>query len=261
MNQNTPVTSAKELALTKYTSARTNLLIMIAFTLVNIVLLFTDANVMMLFSATVPYFIVGFGIELGAYMGLPVITVATCVIAALMLFAYLLCWFFSKGRHGWMLAAAILFGIDTLFLLSILVGAGEVSSIMDIIFHGWVLYYLIMGVVYGKRLKAMPAEESAAVENPPANDTPVRRADEEAKHRVLLEEHAGGMQICYRRVKRVNELVVNNYVYDELEMLVEPPHTLRATVNGHLIEAGTDSTSRCFLRVDGEIIKKKIRLV
>ena len=262
MRQNTPVTSAKDLAQSKYASARVNLRLMIVLTLVNIVLLFTEANMMMLFSATIPYFLVALGIELSFETGLPLFTIVTCVIAAITLLVYLLCWIFSKRRYAWMLIATILFGIDTLFLLFLVIDTGEISSILDIVFHGLVMYYLIMGVVYGKRLKAMPAEDpEAAAQAPAANESPLRRAEEDVKHRVLLEEYASGMQICYRRVKRVNELVVNNYVYDELEMLVEPPHTLRASVNGHLIEAGTDSASRSFLRVDGEVIKQKVRLV
>ena len=52
----------------QYNTARLNLLLMIAFTLLNIVMLFAEANYMLLFSATVPYYAVVMGVADGTGM-------------------------------------------------------------------------------------------------------------------------------------------------------------------------------------------------
>lgn len=48
---------------------------------------------------------------------------------------------------------------------------------------------------------------------------------------------------------------------DEYEALVEQPHALKARIEGHTIEAGCNIKSQIYLSVDGEIIKKKFRLI
>ena len=94
---------------------------------------------------------------------------------------------------------------------------------------------------------------------PLENSTPLRRAAEDVKHRVLLEATYGGRQIVYRRVKRVNELVISGYVYDQYEALAETAHCLSAQLDGHLIEVGYDGLSSSYCRVDGQQIQKKVR--
>ena len=93
------------------------------------------------------------------------------------------------------------------------------------------------------------------------DDTALRHADPSKKHRVLLEKSYRGYKICYRRVKSTNELVINGLVYDEKKAVIEFEHTLSASVDGHLIEAGLDRESYSFIAVDGEIIAQKKRLV
>ena len=93
------------------------------------------------------------------------------------------------------------------------------------------------------------------------DDTALRRADFSQKHRVLLEKKIEEYEICYRRVKNVNELVINGLVYDEKKAIVEFAHTLSASIDGHLIEAGLDNASYSFIAIDGKIIAQKRRLV
>ena len=93
------------------------------------------------------------------------------------------------------------------------------------------------------------------------DDTALRRADPAIKQRVLLTKKIVGYEICYRRVKSTNELVINGLVYDEKKAVIEFEHTLSASLDGHLIEAGLDRDSYSFIAVDGEIIEQKKRLV
>ena len=63
----------------------------------------------------------------------------------------------------------ILFCADTLVLLWIISGAFEASMTIDIIFHIWVLYYLVYGVYAAFKIKKLPPEAFA----PPLPVNPV----------------------------------------------------------------------------------------
>ena len=102
-------------------------------------------------------------------------------------------------------------------------------------------------------------QKSAAASGLP--DTGLRRADMTVKHRVLLEATFEGYRICYRRVKSVNELVVNGVVYDEMKAVVEFPHDLTVTLDGHRIHAGLDEDDFSYIIVDGERIAEKKRWI
>lgn len=267
-------TTERQIAQQKYDTARGNLILMIGASLLNIILFVAGEDIMLLFSATVPYVTAMAGVLSENSVVLTVCLAVTAVILLL----YFLCWIFSKKQYGWLIAAMVLFGLDTLFLIGLYIFAQDASGILDFIFHIWVFYYLVVGVRQGIRLKQMPAEapvpaEEASKEGkeaPPytytstngvAGDSqPLRKADTDVKFRVLLEADAFGHHICYRRVKRVNELVIDGYVYDEMKKLLETAHELRAIIDGHKIQVGYDEGVYSYLYVDGELITKKMRL-
>lgn len=258
-NQQQP-TSERGFLQQKYNTARSNLLLVIVLTLVNIVLFFAESNTMLLFSASIPYYAVIFGVVLEvAPLGIG--------FAAVILILYFLCWLLSKKKSGWMSVALVLFILDTLGMAGMYLLAEDFSGIMDALIHVWVLYYLIVGVSSGKKLKNIPEEteqtEVTEGEEAQVNDhsQPIRRIEEDGKCRVLLECEYGGRRIVYRRVKSKNQLVINDYIYDELEMLIEPAHSLYANIDGHVYEVGFDGVSRSYFKVDGELIQKKLRLV
>lgn len=266
MNNEIKETSVRQIAEKKYSDARNNLILMIAFTLINLVLLVVGSESMLLFSASVPYFtvIIGIGSEIQE------ILMACVAIAAVILILYLLCWIFSKKHYGWMIVALILFIIDSICMCALYIFAEDISGIFDVIIHIWVLYYLIIGVKYGIQLKKMPEEAIEEISreekdnkifqnNIEGESTILRKADENVKHRVLLESDALGHHICYRRVKRINELVIDGYVYDDVEMLVESSHSLNAVIAGHKIQVGYDGGINSYLRIDGETVLKKKR--
>ena len=76
-----------------------------------------------------------------------------------------------------------------------------------------------------------------------------------------MEANVNGYQICYRRVKSVNELVINGRVYDEKRGIIEFAHKLCATVDQHTVEAGYDEESYSYILFDGELIKRKKRWI
>ena len=89
----------------------------------------------------------------------------------------------------------------------------------------------------------------------------LRYVDPMEKSRILLEATVEQYHICYRRVKSVNELVINGCVYDEKKGIIEFEHQLCALVDGHSIEVGMDEESHSYILFDGDIIKRKKRLI
>ena len=93
-------------------------------------------------------------------------------------------------------------------------------------------------------------------------DTPVlRNAEYGQKAKIFLKETVENYEIVYRRIKTVNELVINGWVYDEKKAVFEFEHNLKATVGGHVIEAGLDTDNFSYIMFDGERISQKERTV
>lgn len=267
----------------KYNSSISNLLAVVVFSVINVVLLITNSNTYFLFSAFIPYFLADYGMYFcGMYPEEYYYDVAdmefsdkslfavALAIAAVILLIYFLCWFFAKKKKvGWLIVSLVVFVIDTVFMLVV---AGISSDlIIDIVFHIWVIFSLVNGIVTYNKLKKLPENEAApetAEDNEQydyaqsqQNSSVLRIADNEVKARVLLSADVPGYRIVYRRVKRTNELVVNGMVYDEYEALVESPHTLMALLDGHKIEVRYDALNFMYLIFDGEQLAKKIRLI
>ncbi len=93
------------------------------------------------------------------------------------------------------------------------------------------------------------------------NDPAIRRADRSVKSKILLEASVKEYSICYRRVKSVNELVINGIVYDEKKGIIEFEHNLSAVIDEHTIEAGYDEDSYSYIMFDGERIAEKKRII
>lgn len=256
-----------------YNTARTDLLIIILFTVLNIVLLLFKSQTIMIFSACAPYIAVIMGfmlnegtddiyIESGVEIG---ITIAIFILAV-----YFVCWLKSKNNYKWLSFAAFLFIVDTIITIMIYYG-----NIIDIAVHCIALYFLTLGVISGRALKNMSEETvTANVDAEYGNDEytvhqtkissePLRYADDDRiQSRHLCTAEYMGLNIIYRRVKRTNELVVNGYVYDEIKMLFETEHELQCIVNGYKITAGyTEFPSKSYIKVNDEIIKSKVRIL
>lgn len=240
----------------KYDQARGNLLLMIVFTLVNIALIFTQSGTMFLFSAAIPYWsaIFGYIFEISAFY----------IVSAIVILIYLLCWLFSKKHFAWFIPALILFALDIIFLGYITIDMGDGANIIDIIIHIWVIYYIIIGIYYGFKLKKLPNEafeaESITTDEAISEASVPLYPAEDIKHRIFVEADYGTHHICYRSVKGTNELVINGYVYGTYKQFVEPAHSLSAKVDGLDITVGYDGKYNSYINVNGQQIKKKVRL-
>lgn len=153
-------------------SARSYLLVVVIFTAINIILLVTESNRYFLFSAFIPYIMMAFGMLYcgmhsdsyyegmrDEYAVLDETTFAViAVLSALIILLYLFCWIFSKKhRIGWLITAAIFFGLDTAGML--LFYGFSVEAAFDILFHGFVMYSLINGIISYYKLQKLPPED------------------------------------------------------------------------------------------------------
>ena len=238
----------------RYKSARNSLLIVLILTIVNIVLMFFESETMFLFSATIPYATALLGFWYQWYLGY--------IIAGIVLLIYLLCWILSKKQPVYMIVATVLFVLDTIVMLCLYGFEFDASVIVDVVIHVCVLADLIIGIKNGFAMKKQPKTEKEKYEinGKMPNATPLRMA-EDTKHRVLIEETVDGKHIVFRRVKSVNELVIDGYVYDEYKAVIEMPHELCALVDDRIIEVWMSKPSYSYIMVDGELIKKKVRLI
>lgn len=262
----------------KYSAARINLLVVVLFTLFNILMLVSNSGSYFLFSASIPYILTDLGMFFcgrypdefytGEFEGMlfadQSLFWGMLIISILILGVYTLCWFLSRNHNVKPLKAAlVLFCIDTGVML---LNYGF-TAIIDLAFHVWVIYILVMGIKAHKKLQELPdepieAEFTALNEDGTPVDSPILRPmDTEVKARVLLDTEIYNYHIVYRRIKKTNELVINGNVYSEYSATMELPHDLRAVVDGHRISAGMDHASHSYISVDGNIVKRKIRWI
>lgn len=125
----------------------------------------------------------------------------------------------------------------------------------------FLIIYAIVSANYKHKENVRHAEKRAKFKDKGANSSMLRHADFAEKNKILSEASAEGYTICYRRVRSVNELVINGKVYDEKKGVIEFEHKLCAILDGHSIEAGTDENGYSYIMFDGEIIEYKRRLI
>lgn len=156
----------------RYSAARINLLLMIIFTVVNMITLIINTGGYFLFSAAAPYLLVFAGMLLTgmfpAEMYGDTVTSDMFVdksvfygalsISLLIMVIYLLLWIFSKnGKVAFMLTAFVLFAVDTVVLI---IFAGWMGNFfLDLLLHIWLLVMLWMGINANKQLAKMPKED------------------------------------------------------------------------------------------------------
>ena len=128
----------------------------------------------------------------------------------------------------------------------------------------WTLcFFCTLGLNQKKENAAFEAAEIARVAynfDPNRSDTPLRRAETDVKNRVFLEKTMDTYHICYRRVGKNHELIVDDEVYAEMTTKWEQSHELKAFVNGHEIRAGYKKEGYSYLIFDGKTVAKKLRV-
>lgn len=169
-------TSERDRLTARYNGSRNNILLVVAFTLINTFLLFTGSETYFLFSAAIPYYMTLFGLLYTGrmpaewYEGVEnfqpdpdAILYIYLAIAVIIVAFYALTWFLSKKHgYGWLVFALIIFVIDT-FAMFYFSGFSS-DMIIDFVFHIWVIVSLFSGILAALKLKDLPLEEEYTVE-------------------------------------------------------------------------------------------------
>lgn len=259
----------------KYKVCISSLLFMGIVTALNIVMLFKGEDNYYLFSIYIPFAIVDYAMYLcgiypaeyyGDIIGIQFydksVLIGAVLVAIIVITGFLACWFVAKKHNKIPLIVSLIFlGVDI-----IIMGFAEgLEAVIGIVFHAIVMFTLVgaMGLL-GKINN--PKQTSAVSEAPEETATqvingyspPLRVAATE-KNRVFIETTVSDMNIVFRRVKYVNELVINGHVYDEYEAKFEKKHTLTGYYNNHKIEAVYDGQTTVKIFVDSQEVANKAR--
>ena len=139
----------------RFKRSRHNLLAVVAFTALNLLLLSFDFDLNFLFSAFVPQFV---------FIFLDVFSNHALIIALLCTSVYLILFFLTKRWRVFILIALILFIADTLIMIFFIFSFSLYSEfIFNILFHGWILFYLFTGTVAWAKLRRVTPDEFKAV--------------------------------------------------------------------------------------------------
>ena len=231
----------KNSPLAAYKTARTNLWILLALSAVNVLFALLGSDTYFLFSCFISYLVAIYARVFYDYTWDPVYLVIGILIALVILVVYLLCCLLSKKRRGWLIAALVLFSVDTAAMLLYYVIELSVTDILTDI-----LDFVIHGLALPMNTEFYDASQGD-IPNTPSLGQPTDK-----KHRTLLSAVYGSHEIEVRRSYGLTELIVDGKVYGREEGVVESGYTISARVGGHAIETEFTPGGKQLLRVDGQ---------
>ena len=176
-NANKAPLSPRGSLLQKYNNSRNNILLVVIFTLINMVMLIVGSSSYFLFSASIPYYLTLFGMLYTGRMPEEIYgsdwegfqfydtsyLAIMIAISVVLVVIYALCWIMGKKHgFGWLVFALISFVIDTIFMF-VIVGVSA-DMILDVVFHAWVIISLGSGIAAALKLNKMPPEENEPAE-------------------------------------------------------------------------------------------------
>ena len=247
----------------KFDVSRKNLLAVVIFSVVNILLLMFDTGMIFLFSVALPTLIFQIGQMISMEAGDSIFLIVASVISFAIIALYGLCYILSKKYKGFICAALVLFSFDTLFLISTITLGFEPSVIMDIVFHIWIMYYLIVGTKAWLNLKNLPFDEQIEeyVDEICASNSAGSLRAETPKGRIILSHRYENLEISVKRLFGMTELIVNGEVYAEQKGVFETSYTLDVYVDDVHITLTMDNLGKMELYANGNLLAKKRRLI
>jgi len=140
-------------------SGRSNLMMMMALTGINIILYALKTSISFPFSAFLPELSLLLGVlnygETGSILILLLGTGGFVILAGI----YIMCYIKTKTNTNWFKTALVLFAVDTIAYLYFMAPLMDITTIIDLLFHVWLLYYLVMAVDAGSKLKKLLIKE------------------------------------------------------------------------------------------------------
>lgn len=169
-----PDKNSPEALMAKAKSGRHSLLLIIIFTIINLVMVLLDSGTYFLFSASVPYYVTLLfkalenGFSSGAWVNGPA-TIGALVFSFVVLTLYFLCWLLSDKHRGWLITALVLFIIDTIAMMVFcrLLYDDPLPNVVDLVFHMWAIVELFQAIRARKKLQQLPfPKEDPLAEGP-----------------------------------------------------------------------------------------------
>lgn len=288
------ITTIKQQAV-RFNKSRNNLLLITVFTVVNLFLTAFNSDIYLLFSATAPQLVFEIGRGFAEKFQSNTFMITGLVAAFVLVLFYFVCWLLAKRRRGFILIALIFFITDTLIFVFLTLATGfEASYLLDIFFHGWILYYLINGVLAWKALRGVSFDDfhaalqdvscrTAITQSTDSNLTnqasisELLQAGEEGiavskkvsvslrpdtkKGRILISANYEDLHISMKRSRGLTELTINGDVYDEVMGIIEGEYSLFADIhNTQIVGKHVPAQSHVYLYANGSLIAKKMRL-
>ena len=160
-NMATPKRFSREYLTQQKTSGRWMILLIVIFTVLNMVLLVCGTERYFLFSADIPHYLTYYGMQIDSGFG--GYFVAMLIVALFFLGGYAVSWLLVNKNGLWLKVALILWAMDTVALIVMAIGMQMFESrIMDLAVHGLLLWELFQAYRAHKRLEDMPKEEKEA---------------------------------------------------------------------------------------------------
>ena len=145
----------------RYDMGRMTLVLLLAVTLVNQLLLHKGVAYHFFLSAAVPYYLLWVCEKLRVS---PALWSLAATVAAVLYAGYGWCWWRSRRQRRWLTAALGLYGVDTLLLVifSATLLKNTASCLLEIMTHGLIFGCLIMADRAGGRLSRYAAAKCTA---------------------------------------------------------------------------------------------------
>ena len=136
----------------KYKQGRYALLLIAIFSIINLFsVVLTETYY--LFSSYITQLLAILGYTFYLETGAVVWVIVFGLLGLISVVPYLVCYFLSKTRVGWMIASLVLFSVDSLIFCVLELPFFDASLVLDIAIRIWALVSLILGVKYGLALK------------------------------------------------------------------------------------------------------------
>ncbi len=161
-NVTTPKRFSREYLTQQRSSGKWMILLIVIFTVLNMVLLVCGTERYFLFSADIPHYLTYYGMQMdgGSFGGY---SVAMLIVALFFLGSYTMSWLLVNKNGLWLKVALILWAMDMVALIVMAVVMNMIQArIMDLAIHALLLWEIFQAFRANKRLENMPKEEQKA---------------------------------------------------------------------------------------------------
>lgn len=142
---------------------RTAILLMLAVSLLNQLLLLLKVNYHFLFSTAVPYYLNWLARKLGGPAGVTPLKVIAVILTLLIFFVYVVCWILSARRRNYLKTALLLYCADTVLLVIFAFALlnNPFSCLLEILVH-----LIGIGVLYNAHRSAQQLRRMSKKKKP-----------------------------------------------------------------------------------------------